>query len=64
MVVYVDSSFANNVDLTSRMRLANLLLNNHNRAIWLHFTSYKCTNVVRFLLEGELYACAVCFDHA
>ena len=62
VVAFADSSFANNLDLTSQLGIMILLTDSSGSANVLHFNSYKSKRVVRSVLGGETYAFADAFD--
>lgn len=64
MVVFTDSSFANNRDSTTQLGFMILLTDGTGRANLLHFSSYKSKRIVRSVLGGETYAFADGFDAA
>lgn len=64
MVVFCDSSFANNADSSTQLGYVILLTDRTKRANWLHYASYKSKRIVRSVLGGETYAFADGFDFA
>ena len=62
--VYVDSSFANNDDLTSQLGFVILLADDENNVHFIDFGSKKSTRVVRSIMAGEMYAFVLGFDRA
>lgn len=63
LMVFSDSSFANNPDLASLFGYIILLADGSGRANILHFASYKSKLIVRSALGGETYAFADGFDY-
>lgn len=62
LVVFTDSSFANNRDLSSQIGYVVCLADATNKANILHWSSIKCKRVTRSVLASELYAMAHGFD--
>lgn len=62
LVIFTDSSFANNKDLSSQIGYVICLANSSNRANIIHWSSIKCKRVTRSVLASELYAMAHDFD--
>ena len=62
LIVFTDSSFANNNDLSSQIGFVILLADKDNRANILHWSSVKCKRITRSVLASELYAMAHGFD--
>lgn len=62
LVVFTDSSYANNRDLTSQIGYVICLADASDRANILHWSSIKCKRVTRSVLASELYAMAHGFD--
>jgi hypothetical protein len=63
IVVYADSSFANNRDLTSKLGYIVLQADVYDACNINHYTSYKYKRVTRSVLAGELHAFIDAFDH-
>ncbi|KHJ31689.1 hypothetical protein EV44_g3301 [Erysiphe necator] len=64
LVVFTDSSFANNKDFSSQIGFVVVLKDKENRANILHLSSTKCKRVTRSVLATELYALVNRFDSA
>ena len=64
VVAFADSSFANNLDLSSQLGVMILLTDSSGKANIMHFNSYKSKRIVRSVLGGETYAFADAFDVA
>lgn len=62
LVVFTDSSFANNKDLSSQVGYVICLADATGRANIIHWSSIKCKRVTRSVLASELYAMAHGFD--
>ena len=62
LVVFTDSSFANNRDLSSQIGFLMCLADSTNRANIIHYSSVKCKRVVWSVLGAELYGMAHGFD--
>ena len=62
VVVFSDSSFANNKDLSSQIGHVICLADADDKANILHWSSTKCKRVTRSVLASELYAMAHGFD--
>ena len=62
IVVFTDSSFANNADYSSQIGFVVVLADKHNRANILHWSSTKCRRVTRSILASELFSMAHGFD--
>ncbi|KAI0993907.1 hypothetical protein K3495_g14277 [Podosphaera aphanis] len=56
IVVFTDSSFANNKDHTSQIGYIVAFVDGNNRANIIHWSSTKCKRVTRSVLASELYA--------
>jgi hypothetical protein len=61
LMVFTDASFAN-VDLHSQIGYVICLMNDHNKANIIHWSSVVCKRVTRSVLAAELYAMANGFD--
>ncbi|RAL64335.1 hypothetical protein DID88_001811 [Monilinia fructigena] len=57
-----DASFANNTDLSSQIGYVICLMDKHNNANIIHWTSIKCKRITRSVLASELYALVLGFD--
>lgn len=64
MIIFVDSSFANDNEDSTKLGYSILLIDGSGRANRLNFASYKCKRIVRSVLGGETYAFADGFDYA
>jgi hypothetical protein len=62
LLVFTDSSFANNKDFSSQIGYILVLADNQNRANIVHWSSVKCKRVTRSVLASELYAITHGFD--
>ena len=58
----MDSSFANNKDISSQIGYVICLANATSKANIIHWSSIKCKQVIRNVLEFELYGMAYGFD--
>jgi hypothetical protein len=63
LVVFTDSSFANNKDNSSQIGFVIALTDKNNDANIIHWSSIKCKRVTRSVLASELYGMAHGFDH-
>ena len=64
VVVFTDSSFANNADLSSQIGFVVLFADKYNNANIIHWASIKCRRMTRSVLAAELYAMSLGFDNA
>ena len=64
LVVFTDSSFANNKDYTSQIGYVIVLMDKTNNANLIHWSSTKCKRVTRSVLAAELYAMSNGYDMA
>ena len=62
LIVFTDSSFANNRDYTSQIGFVITLADKNNKANIIHWSSIKCKRVTRSVLASELYGMAHGFD--
>ena len=62
LLVFTDSSFANNKDHSSQIGYILVLADKDNRANIIHWSSVKCKRVTRSVLASELYAMTNGFD--
>lgn len=62
LLVFTDSSFANNKDLSSQIGYVIVMADNNNQANIIHWSSIKCKRVTRSVLASELYAMTHGFD--
>ncbi|KAK1992697.1 hypothetical protein LX36DRAFT_694129 [Colletotrichum falcatum] len=56
LFVFVNSSFANNNDLTSQLGFIVVLANKQGNTNVVHYSSTKCKRVTRSVLASEIYA--------
>jgi hypothetical protein len=61
IVVFTDSSFANNSDYSSQIGFV-IVMTDGKKANVIHWSSVKCKRVTRSVLASELYAMALGFD--
>ncbi|EED11471.1 hypothetical protein TSTA_007610 [Talaromyces stipitatus ATCC 10500] len=64
LVIFADSSFANNKDFSSQISFVIVLADAVNNANIVHWSSIKCKRVTRSVLASELYAMVHGFDSA
>ena len=64
LLVFTDSSFANNTDLSSQIGYVVVLADSTGKANIIHWSSIKCKRVTRSVLASELYAMTHGFDIA
>ncbi|RFU24242.1 hypothetical protein B7463_g12093, partial [Scytalidium lignicola] len=62
LLIFTDTSFANNRDLSSQIGYIVALADQKGNANTLHWTSVKCKRVTRSVLASELYGMAYGFD--
>ncbi|KAI1002480.1 hypothetical protein K3495_g5719 [Podosphaera aphanis] len=62
IIAFTDSSFANNVDLSSQIGYVIVLADSENNANIIHWQSVKCRRITRSVLASELYAMTLGFD--
>ena len=62
LIVFTDSSFANNYDFSSQIGFVITLADKNNNANIIHWSSIKCKRVTRSVLASELYGMAHGFD--
>jgi hypothetical protein len=62
LVVFTDSSFANNSDYSSQIGYVIVLADERDNANIIHWSSTKCKRVTRSTLASELYGMANGFD--
>lgn len=60
--VFSDSAFENSVDLSSQLSFIILLCDKFDSWNVVHFSSQKCRQIVRSILDAEVYAFADAFD--
>jgi hypothetical protein len=63
LVVFIDSSFANNKDYSSQIRYVIVLADGSNNCNLLHWLSIKCQRITRSIITSELYAMGYGFDY-
>lgn len=64
LLVFTDTSFVNNKDLSSQIGYVLVLADASNKANIIYWSSIKCKRVTRSVLASELYAMAHGFDIA
>lgn len=64
LIVFTDSSFANNIDFSSQIGFVLILVDATGNANLLHWQSVKCRRVTRSVLASELFGMALGFDIA
>ncbi|EED17146.1 hypothetical protein TSTA_022030 [Talaromyces stipitatus ATCC 10500] len=64
LVIFADSSFANNKDFSSQIGFVIVLADAANNANIVYWSSIKCKRVTRSVLASELYAMVHGFDSA
>ena len=64
VIVFTDSSFANNKDNSSQIGYVLVLADGNNKCNLIHWSSIKCKRVTRSVLASELYAMGNGFDTA
>jgi len=64
LVVFTDSSFANNKDYSSQIGYVIVLADGYNNCNLIHWSSIKCRRVTRSVIASELYAMGHGFDYA
>ena len=62
IVVFTDSSFANNHDLSSQIGYVVTMVDGNGNANVIHWSSVKCRRITRSVLASELFALALGFD--
>ncbi|KAI0995299.1 hypothetical protein K3495_g12883 [Podosphaera aphanis] len=62
LIIFTDSSFANNNDLSSQIGFVMVLADKNNKANIIHWSSTKCKRITRSVLATELYGMANGFD--
>ena len=62
VVVFTDSSFANNRDLSSQIGFVVCIADKTDKANIIHWSSIKCKRITRSVLAAELYGVAHGFD--
>lgn len=63
VAVFADASFANNSDYSSQLGFVACLMDKHNRANIINYSSIKSKRVTRSVLAAELYAIVHGFDY-
>jgi hypothetical protein len=64
LVVFTDSSFANNKDYSSQIGYVIVLADGSNNCNLLHWSSIKYRWITRSIIASELYAMGYGFDYA
>jgi hypothetical protein len=64
LIVFTDSSFANNADYSSQIGYITVLADDNDNCNIIHWSSVKCKRVTRSVLASELYAMVHGFDTA
>ena len=64
IIVFTDSSFANNRDYTSQIGYVIIVADGENNANIIHWSSTKCRRITRSVLASELYALSNGYDLA
>jgi hypothetical protein len=62
LLIFTDSSFANNPDCSLQIRYVIALADKHDQANILHWSLIKCKCITRSVLASELYNMAYGFD--
>jgi len=62
LLIFTDSSFANNKDLLSQIRYILVLADLLNKANIVHWSSVKCKRITRSVLASKLYAMTYGFN--
>ncbi len=62
MIVFTDTSFTNNKDLSSQIGFIIMLADRNNQANVIHWSSIKCKRITRSVLAAELYAMVHSFN--
>lgn len=62
IVVFADASFANNKDYSSQIGYVIVMMDKHNNANTIHWSSIKCKRITRSVLASELYGLVQGFD--
>ena len=63
LAVFTDSSFANNLDMSSQIGFVIVIFDQDNKANIVHWASVKCKRVTRSVLAAKLYAMSLGFDY-
>lgn len=64
LIVFTDSSFANNADFSSQIGYVILLADEFDNCNVIHWSSVKCKRITRSVIASELYAMNHGFDTA
>ncbi|APA06573.1 hypothetical protein sscle_02g013430 [Sclerotinia sclerotiorum 1980 UF-70] len=62
IVVFADASFANNKDYSSQIGYVIVMMDKHNNANTIHWSSIKCKRITHSVLASELYGLVQGFD--
>src|SRR6266516_7018725 len=62
LIVFTDTSFANNKDLSSQIRFVIILTDQNQTTNIFHWSLIKCKQVTRSVLASKLYTLAHGFD--
>ncbi|RAL67679.1 hypothetical protein DID88_008420 [Monilinia fructigena] len=62
IVVFADASFANNKDYSSQIGYVVVMMDKHDNANIIHWSSIKCKRITRSVLASELYGFVQGFD--
>ena len=62
LLVFTDSSFANNKDLSSQIGYVIVMADSNNQANIVHWSLVKCKRITRSVLASELYVMTHRFD--
>src|SRR5437667_8653703 len=62
LIVFTDTSFANNKDLSLQIRFVIVLMDQNQTTNIIHWSLIKCKRVTRSVLASELYTLAHGFD--
>ncbi len=64
IAVFVDASFASNIDFSSKLGFLIALVDGSGNANIIHYASFKSKRVTRSVLAAELYAMVHGYDNA
>lgn len=64
LVIFTDTSFANNYNLSSEIRFVITLIDSDNKANIIHWFPIKCKTITRSVLASDLYAIVYRFNIA
>lgn len=62
MIIFINTSFINNKDLSFQIEYIIVLMDKYNKANIIHWLSIKCKRVIRSVLASELYGMVLGFD--